>query len=51
MNKDIAFVVALFTVYGLVMYGVDKNRLFPIMTRSALIVIAVLLFVVAAVLA
>jgi hypothetical protein len=51
MNKNIAFVVALFTVYGLAMYGIDKNRRFSIMTRSALIFIAVLLFVVAAVLA
>jgi hypothetical protein len=50
MNKNIAFVVALFTVYGLAMYGIDKNRRFSIMTRSALIFIAVLLFVVAAVL-
>lgn len=48
MDKHIEFLVALFTVYGLVMYGVDKNRLFSITTRTVLISIATLVFIVSA---
>ena len=48
MHKDMAFVVALFTVYGLTMYGVDKNKQFSIVIRSVLIVVAALLFAIIA---
>jgi hypothetical protein len=48
MHKDIAFVVALFTVYGLTMYGVDKKNHFSIVRRSVLIAVGALLFAIIA---
>jgi hypothetical protein len=44
IRKDMTSAVALVSVYGLAMYGMDKKKLFTIRTRSVLIAVAALFF-------